>query len=129
MAVLPDSAVHDSIIERFDAIARLYPDRLAVRDQARALTYAQLTTESRRIAAAEATTAVDTGPVAILLGHEARFPAAILGVLAAGRVCIPLDADHPAERNGRIAAHSGATIVYIALPRANREVPQEHNRS
>jgi len=111
MTALPGSAVHGSIIERFYAIARLYPDRLAVRDQARTLTYAQLATESRRIAAAVATTLVDAGPVAVLLGHEARFPAAILGVLAAGRVCVPLDADHPAERNGRIAAHSGATIV------------------
>jgi fengycin family lipopeptide synthetase E len=45
------------------------------------------------------------------LGHEARYPAAILGVLAAGRACVPLDADHPAERNARIAAHSGATII------------------
>jgi hypothetical protein len=111
MAGLPDSAVYASIIDRFAAIARRYPDRLAVRDQARTLTYAQLAAESRRIAAAVATTAVDAGPVAVLLGHEARFPAAILGVLAAGRVCVPLDADHPAERNGRIAAHSGATIV------------------
>jgi amino acid adenylation domain-containing protein len=110
-AALADSAAHGSIIERFDAIARLYPDRLAVRDRARALTYAQLAIESRRIAAAVAAAAVDCGPVAVLLGHEVRFAAAILGVLAAGRVCVPLDADHPAERNARIAAHSGATIV------------------
>ena len=47
----------------------------------------------------------------MLLGHEVRFPAAILGVLAAGRACVPLDAEHPAERNARIAAHSGATLV------------------
>jgi amino acid adenylation domain-containing protein len=110
-AALPDPVRHAPIIERFDAIARLYPDRLAVRDDARALSYAQLATQTCRIAAAVAATAVDSGPVAILLGHEARFPAAILGALAAGRVCVPLDADHPAERNGRIAAHSGATIV------------------
>jgi amino acid adenylation domain-containing protein len=120
MPALPSSEVHASIIERFDSIARLYPDRLAIRDEARTLTYGQLATESRRIAAAMATTAVDAGPVAVLLAHEARFPAAILGVLTAGRVCVPLDADHPAERNGRIAAHSGATIVLSTAELAER---------
>jgi amino acid adenylation domain-containing protein len=108
---IPDWSLHPSIIERFDAIARLYPERLAVRDEARALTYAQLATQYRRIAAAIAAAAADAGPVAVLLSHEARFPAAILGVLAAGRVCVPLDADHPAERNARIAAHSAAALV------------------
>jgi amino acid adenylation domain-containing protein len=110
-AILPHSAAHGSVIERFDAVARLVPERLAVRDEARTLTYAQLATESRRIAAAISAAAADAGPVAVLLAHEARFPAVILGALAAGRVCVPLDADHPADRNARIAAHSGAAIV------------------
>lgn len=111
-AALPYPGAHgSSILERFEAIARLFPERLAVRDEARTLTYAQLATESRRIAAAIVATAVDAGPVAVLLSNEARFSAAILGVWAAGRACVPLDADHPAERNGRIAAHSGATSV------------------
>jgi amino acid adenylation domain-containing protein len=110
-AALPDWALHSSVSERFDAIASLYPDRPAVRDETRTLTYSQLATESRRIAAAITTAALDSGPVAVLLANEARFAAAILGVLAAGRACVPLDADHPAERNGRIAAHSGATSV------------------
>jgi amino acid adenylation domain-containing protein len=35
----------------------------------------------------------------------------MLGVWAAARACVPLDADHPADRNARIAAHAGATIV------------------
>ncbi len=110
-AALAVSSLHATITERFDAIARLYPDQLAVRDEARSLTYAQLATQARRVAVAVACAAADSGPVAVLLGHEVRFPAAILGVLAAGRACVPLDAEHPAERNARIAAHSGATLV------------------
>jgi amino acid adenylation domain-containing protein len=106
-----DSAAHATIIERFDAVARLYPDRLAIRDETRALTYAELARQARRIASAIAAAAVESGPVAVLLGLEARFSAAILGVWAAARPCVPLDADHPADRNARIAAHSGATIV------------------
>jgi amino acid adenylation domain-containing protein len=107
----PDPTQHGTVIERFDAIAQLYPERIAVRDEARTLTYRELAGEYRRIAAAIAAIAAGSGPVAVLLAHEARYPAAILGVLAAGRVCVPLDADHPAERNARIAAHSGATII------------------
>jgi amino acid adenylation domain-containing protein len=111
IAALADWSAHASIVERFDAVARLYPDRLALRDQTYSLTYAQLASLSQRIAATISAVAVAPGTVGVLLGHEARFPAAILGVLAAGRICVPLDADHPAERNGRIAAHSGVTLL------------------
>ena len=110
-SALADPVTQASIVERFNAIARLYPDRLAIRDEARSLRYAELARQSRRIAAAIAAAAVESGPVAVLLGLEARFPAAMLGVWAAARPCVPLDADHPADRNARIAAHSGATIV------------------
>ena len=106
-AALPQA----SICDRFHAIARLYADRVAIRDDVRSLTYGQLAAESCRIAGAIAATAHDPGPVAVLLNNDARVPAAILGVLAAGRVCVPLDAEHPIERNGRIAAHSGANTV------------------
>jgi amino acid adenylation domain-containing protein len=110
-SALADSVTQASIVQTFEAIARLYPDRLAVRDEARSLTYAELARQSRRIASAIAAAAVESGPVAVLLGHEARFPAAMLGVWEAARACVPLDADHPADRNARIAAHAGATIV------------------
>jgi amino acid adenylation domain-containing protein len=109
-----------SVSERFDAIARLYPDRLAVRDEERTLTYAELAAESRRIAAAIGAATADSSPVAVLLAHEARFSAAILGVLATGRACVPLDADHPDERNARIAAHSGATTLISTAALAAR---------
>ena len=119
-AALADWSVHASIIDRFEAVARLYPDRLALRDQVRSLTYAQLESLSHRIAAAIGALAVDPGPVGVLLSHEARFPAAILGVLAAGRICVPLDADHPADRNGRIAAHSGVTLLIATAELAEK---------
>ncbi len=119
-AALADWSLHASIVERFDFVARLHPDRLALRDQTRSLTYAQLESLSHRIAAAICAVAVDPGPVGVLLGHEARFSAAILGVLAAGRICVPLDADHPAERNGRIAAHSGVTLLIATAELADK---------
>jgi acyl carrier protein len=52
--------------------------------------------------------------VAILLNNEARFPAAMLGVLAAGRAYIPLDAGEPIARNGLIAEQAGAAALISA---------------
>jgi amino acid adenylation domain-containing protein len=117
-APLAHAVMPASLLECFEAVVRLHPDRLAIRDETRSLTYAELARHARRIAAAVAGATADAGPVAVLLGHEARFPAAILGVWAAARACVPLDADHPAERNARIAAHAGATIVVTTAERA-----------
>jgi amino acid adenylation domain-containing protein len=92
-------------------MARLYPERVAVRDDVRSLSFSQLAAESYRIAGAVSASATDHSPVALLLNSDARVPAAILGVLASGRVCVPLDAEHPVERNLQIAVHSGAHTV------------------
>jgi amino acid adenylation domain-containing protein len=119
-AALADWSRYASILDRFEDVVRHYPQRLALRDQARSLTYAQVAALSGAIAAAICAAEAPAGPVGILLGHEARFPAAILGVLAAGRICVPLDADHPAERNGRIAAHSGATLLIATAELAEK---------
>src|SRR5262249_20283186 len=54
------------------------------------------------------------GPVAILLKSEARFPAAMLGVLAAGRSYVALDADQPIARNQLIAQQAGAAALVSA---------------
>ena len=109
---IPVSDLQGSVVDRFDAVARQFSPRLAVDDGTRALTYFELAALVDVIA--EATTAEIAGcpgPVAILLHHEARFPAAILGVLAAGRACVPLDADYPMARNRMIASHAGAAAV------------------
>jgi hypothetical protein len=66
-AALADATQHVSVIERFDAIAQLYPERTAVRDEARTFTYSELAGEYRRIAAAIAAIAAGSGPVAVLL--------------------------------------------------------------
>ncbi len=110
----PASALEGSICERFAAIANRFPCRLAIRDSAHSLTYAELAASADRVACALSAAHATSGPIAILLRNDARFPAAILGALAAGRACVALDADHPLERNRRIAAHAGAAAVVSA---------------
>ncbi len=117
----PYSALDESIIDRFDTVARHFSARVAVSDCARDLTYEDLAALVDRIAATTALAVADRpGPVAILLPRDALFPAAMLGVLAAGRGYVPLDATNPTERNRLIAVQSGAAALVSAGDLARR---------
>jgi amino acid adenylation domain-containing protein len=111
----PDSALDGSVIDRFDAVARRFPERLAIQDLTCRLAYSELAAMVDRIAAVtNAAIAGRAGPVAILLNSEARYPAAMLSVLAAGRPYVPLDAGHPIARNRLIAEQAGAAALISA---------------
>src|SRR5262245_36770155 len=111
----PYSVLEGSVIDRFNAVAGRFSERLAVQDLTCCLTYCELAALVDRIAAVTtAATAQSAGPVAILLKSEARFPAAMLGVLAAGRGYVPLDADQPMARNQLIAQQAGAAAPISA---------------
>ena len=111
----PSSALDGSIIDRFDVIAHRFPERLAIQDLTCCLTYSELADMVDRIAAVTNAAIVERpGPVAILLKNEAHFPAAMLGVLAAGRAYIPLDAGEPIARNRLIAEQAGAAALISA---------------
>lgn len=102
----------DSIIDRFHAVARLYPSHVAIQDTANSLTYAELADRIDRIAAATiALTKGLSGPVALLLPADIHLPVAMLGVLSAGRAYVTLDAEHPIERNELIGSEAGACAV------------------
>ena len=102
-----------TIPARFDLIAGRHAEGEALGEGDLRLSYGELKRLVDRIAAAVA--AVEApGPAAVMLRHEHRFPAALLGAMAAGRACVPLDADHPIDRNGRIARHAGAACVVSA---------------
>jgi amino acid adenylation domain-containing protein len=113
--LFPYSVLEGSVIDRFYAMARRFSDRLAIQDLICCLTYGELAALVDRIAAVTtAATGQSAGPVAILLKSEARFPAAMLGVLAAGRGYVPLDADQPMARNQLIAQQAGAAALISA---------------
>ncbi|AMN43176.1 AMP-binding protein [Rhodoplanes sp. Z2-YC6860] len=101
-----------SIIDRFDAVCRQYGSRLAIQDTEVSLAYAELAALVDRIAvAAKAGSEGLAGPIAILLAANARLPAAMLGILAAGRAYVGLDPEFPGERNGLIVAETNACAV------------------
>jgi amino acid adenylation domain-containing protein len=110
----PPGTEDGTVVDRLDAIVARYAARPAIADASGVTTYGELGAQVDSVA--EATVHVTTGrpgPVAVVGRHDARFPGAVLGILAAGRGCIPLDASHPIERNRLIAAHADAAAVAV----------------
>ncbi|MCD0453056.1 amino acid adenylation domain-containing protein [Actinocorallia sp. API 0066] len=89
------------------------PDAVAVLSgDGTALSYAEL--DARVSAFANALVDVGVGAggrVALVLPRSVDRVVAVLGVLRAGAVCVPVDPAYPAERIQRILADSGAAVV------------------
>lgn len=123
--VLPDG--ERTLLDLYLAGARAHPDRVAVVDATRSLTYSELDEESDRWA--ELVLAADPGPgglVGILMGKSARQISAVIGVLKAGCAYLPLSIDHPPARNLGIIRDAGARVVLVDDDgEAPREVERE----
>ncbi|MGW6855726.1 amino acid adenylation domain-containing protein [Streptomyces xanthophaeus] len=99
-----------SLLDPFFAVARDDPDRPAVVDNGLVVGYGTLAHWAREVAGAVAPrTAGPQPPVAVVVHHSARDVAAVLGVLAAGRAYVPLEADHPAARLTAVLERAGCT--------------------
>jgi amino acid adenylation domain-containing protein len=101
-----------SIPDRFEKIVRRYPNSLAI--QARNVTrdYAELNKTANRVARAIlGLRGLGQEPVALLLNHDAPMIESILGVLKAGKICVPLDPAYPQERAAYILENSQAQLI------------------
>ncbi|MFI5497059.1 amino acid adenylation domain-containing protein [Actinoplanes sp. NPDC051859] len=79
------------------------------------LSFAELNERVDAFAGALAGAGVRTGGrVAVVLPRSVERVVAVLGVLRAGAVCVPVDPGYPAERVGQIVADSGAVAVVAA---------------
>ncbi|MFE2270394.1 AMP-binding protein [Streptomyces lavendulae] len=86
-------------LEPFFETARTDPARPAVVDNGLVVGYGTLAAWALEVAGALAPrTDGPQPPVGIVVHHSARDVAALLGVLAAGRAYVPLEAAHPAAR-------------------------------
>ncbi|WP_199275611.1 AMP-binding protein, partial [Pseudomonas corrugata] len=96
--------------EIFTARAREFPERTAVSDATRALSYAQLDAASSQLAARLRQEGVKDGMlVGMCLTRSVDLVISLLGILKAGGAYVPLDPAYPAERL--------ASIVEDARPR------------
>lgn len=100
------------IYARFAAVAAAQPDATALSHHGGQLSYRQLD----RAVLALAATLADRGaapeaPVAINLGRGPDYVIAMLAVLAAGAMIVPLEPSMPADRVADILAQAGAGLV------------------
>ena len=111
-AGVPEEQVETSIAERFEKIVRMEPERLAVKDKNRSLTYDQLNRAANRIAHAVLAERGDASePIALLFQHGIDMIPAILGVLKAGKFYLGLDPSFPQDKNLRMLEDSGAGLI------------------
>ncbi|HEY0173923.1 MAG TPA: amino acid adenylation domain-containing protein [Pyrinomonadaceae bacterium] len=115
-------AVEQSIPERFETQAELYPQKVALKSSRHELTYQELSLEAARVASVLRQEGGQAGDgVALLFNHEAPLVAAILGALKAGKQYVPLDPTHPAQRLVDILADADCEALLTEeanLPRA-----------
>ncbi|OSQ36738.1 alpha/beta fold hydrolase [Thalassospira mesophila] len=110
-ASAPD-ATTGSITERFSAIARLCPDRVAIADEDATLTYDALDRDSSRLAQFICNLGLDkTQPVGVMTGRNRHYIIAILGVLKAGHAFVPLDPNVPLRRRVAMVQNAAPALV------------------
>ena len=96
--------VDQTIYQRFQEVVARDPHAIAIRHGGRNYSYGELDRRAQRIAASLGVPSDAEQPVvAVLLGSNAVAEiAAIVGVIAAGAVALPLDADEPVRLLCRI---------------------------
>ena len=107
----PHEALEGTIPERFEKIVRMYPDRIAVSTPDRELSYGALNSLANDIAQGLLTGHRTEDPVALLLEPDDAAIAAVLGVLKAKRIYVPLDSTYPRARLFSVLDHSGAGAI------------------
>ena len=90
---------HKNVIEIFEECAQKFPDNLAVWDSKMQLSYQQLNCKANTLANYLVDCGVNSGDtVAIVSGRSANLIIAILAVIKAGGVYVPIDPDYPEAR-------------------------------
>lgn len=119
----------DPLARLFERVAR-HPERIAVSEPGRQISYGQFGDIVRRLAGALAShrsAAGETGPkVAILLGQGRQAYAAMFATLMAGGVYAPVNVDHPPARQAQVLAQFQPDIVLTAAdpdPEAQSAAP------
>ncbi|REJ75796.1 MAG: amino acid adenylation domain-containing protein [Acidobacteria bacterium] len=102
-----------TVLERFVQRAAADPDRVALRQGGRTLSFAALERASATVAL-QLLTGDGVGreqPVAVSAGRSIETVVALLGVLRAGAAWVPVDPRHPAARVAGVVGDSGARLL------------------
>jgi amino acid adenylation domain-containing protein len=108
----PDFPRQATIHGLFAEQAARTPDAVAVVHGDEALTYSELAARAGRIAARLLKLGVKPETRVAVMGERSLdLVAALLGILQAGCAYLPLDPEHPAERQALILADAGASLL------------------
>jgi amino acid adenylation domain-containing protein len=124
-----EDEIEQSITERFEKIARKFPDRTAVETRRHSLTYRDLNRAANKTAHAVKSTCGDKNrSVAVLMDHDAPVISAIMGALKAGKFYVPLDPSLPYARSKFIVDDAQAESIitntkYLSLAKTLIESP------
>ncbi|MFC1716437.1 amino acid adenylation domain-containing protein [Candidatus Poribacteria bacterium] len=107
-----ETEVEQSIPDRFEQQVRKYPNRLAVKTKDHEFTYDELNKAANRVAWAILKQR-DKGQetIVLLLEHGAPTVVALLGVLKAGKIYVPLDPSFPRARLDYMLKDSEAALI------------------
>ena len=104
--------IEQSIPARFEKQVAICPDRIAVHSNGRPFSYADLNRMANRLAATVlAKRGNRSEPVALLLGHDAIMIASIIGVMKAGKICVPLETRSPVARLAAVLEDSNPELI------------------
>ncbi|WP_233213530.1 non-ribosomal peptide synthetase [Mycobacterium hubeiense] len=104
----------NSLHEGFFAAADANPDATAVISESGELSYAQLREQVLMVAGALKVAGVKPGDTVAVMGPKnAEQVTALLGILAAGAVYVPVGVDQPAERAERILKSGGVRMALV----------------
>ncbi|MFC7615773.1 amino acid adenylation domain-containing protein [Actinokineospora soli] len=108
----PVEVAGESVVSLFAERVRREPDAVAVSDESRSLTFAELDRAANRVAHRLIAAGVPRGgAVGVLADRDAALLASVLGVLKAGAAYVPVPQDAPASRLEVIMADSGAAVL------------------
>ncbi|MEF3115201.1 amino acid adenylation domain-containing protein [Streptomyces chrestomyceticus] len=124
---LPDHRAH----ELFEQQAADHPDAVAAVQGARSWTYAQLNARANQLGRALLARGLRReGVVAVVTERNLDWTAAVLAVLKAGGVYLPIEPHFPADRIATILARSGCALVLTehgstgTLDQALKDLPE-----
>ena len=101
-----------SILNRFRSVARDCHEKIALKTKQSTYSYRDIDEISTRLGQAILSNrGRSPEPVALLLEHDAAVPAAMLGVLKAGKFYVTLDPFYPQDRNEYILADMHSELV------------------
>jgi len=104
----------DTIADRFDEVARRWPDRAAVTDRVHTLTYGALDARANSLAHALRGRGVGPEvPVGLLMERSVDFVCGLLAILKAGGSYLPLDPRTPAARLDAQLARVGSPLLLV----------------